>query len=630
MIATGKRSIENGKRYDHLFDRPIGKDILKKRDARVSDTVSLMQQAIRETRQDTLKIAKVLKRSSVRKTAKAIWDFCFNHFQYTQDAAGREQVRRPSRSWADRFSGIDCDCFTVFIGSVLYNLQIPFLIRLARYHKDQFEHVYPVALDKNQNEIIIDCVVHAFDYEANYTQKKDIEMDLEYLNGVPHERYNEFGDLIRFNNDLPIDAEDLFLDEMELEGLEGRAERQARRATRQAKRKDKKAVRKANNEAIKQLPTNERIKARLKQGLNVVNKVNPATALLRAGVLASMKLNLFNVASKLRFGYWTEAEAIRNNMDIGKFRQLKQIMTKMEKVYYGAGGNPAKLKEAILTGKGNRNRMVGLNGLGAIALYEDEDDLHVILGSELIEEVETPSLSGLGEVTTATAIASASGLIGVIAGLLKKLGVLFKSGTPQADQEMIQENTDLQEEQKRKFSFDKMRSNIERFNSKVAQFRSNGSTASDTPMLKSGVTDPMDDFSGEEDFSPDANYQDDFRTKDFNADSFAQGASKDATPDKPKGGFGTWVKENPVMAGAIGLAILGGGVYAIHAVKKSKGKSLNGVPKRKTKSTLRKKTTRKSKPSTKGRTQRTTSKRTTRKPTRRKPATKTVRAITLK
>jgi hypothetical protein len=479
-------------------------------------------------------------------------------------------------------------------------------------------------------------VVHAFDYEADYTQKKDIEMDLEYLNGVPHERYNEFGDLIRFNNDLPIDAQDLFLDEMELEGLEGRAERLARRAKRKTKRKDKKAARKANNAAIKKLPPKERIKARLKQGLNVVNKVNPATALLRAGVLASMKLNLFNVASKLRFGYWTEAEAIRNNMDIGKFRQLKQIMTKMGKVYYGAGGNPEKLKQAILTGKGNRNRMVGLNGLGAIELNEDEDDLHVILGSELMEEIETPSLSGLGEVTTAAAIASASGLIGVIAGLLKKLGVLFKSGTPQADQEMIQSNTDLQEERQRKFSFDKMRSNIERFNSKVAQFRNNGSTASNTPMLKSGGSDSMDDYSSEEDYSREVNYQDEFGAEDFSADNFTKGASKDSDSDeseKPKGSFGKWVKENPLIAGTIGLAILGGGVFAIHAVRKSKGKSLNGVPKRKTNSTLRKKTTRKSKPSkssTKGRTQRTTRKRTTRKTTRRKPATKTVRAITLK
>lgn len=607
MIATGKRKIESGKQYDHLFDRPIGNFIVKKRDARVSDTVSLMQKTIRETRQDTVKIAKALKRSSVRETCKAIWEFCFNHFQYTQDARGREQVRRPARSWADRFKGIDCDCFTVFIGSILYNLQIPFLIRLARYQKDQFEHVYPVALDKNQNEIIIDCVVHDFDYEVGYTQKKDIEMDLEYLNGVPQERHNEFGNLIRFQNDLPIDAEDLFLDEMELEGLDGRAERLARKAKRKDKRQTKKAVRKANNAAIKNLPRKERIRARLRQGLNVVNKVNPATALLRAGVLASMKLNLFKVASKLRYAYWTESEASRNNMDIMKFRQLKQIMAKIEKVYYGAGGNPQKLKQAILTGKGNRNRMVGLNGLGAIELYEDEDDLQVILGDELMDEVMDSSLSGLGEVTTAAAIASASGLIGMIAGLLKKLGVLFKKGTPQADQEMIQENTDSQEEQKRKFSFRKLRSNIERFNSKVAQFRNNGSVTSDsTPMLKSGASDSMNEFSRDGEFV----------TDDFIEEGFTDDPTKEKDPDEPKEGFVGWVKENPVIAGLIGLGVVAGGGFAIYKATQKKGKSLNGPPKRKSKSTIRKTTKRKSKPS---------------KPrTSRKRTTKTVRAITLK
>ena len=34
---------------------------------------------------------------------------------------------------------------------------------------------------------------------------------------------------ISYRNDLPIDAQDLFLNEMVLEGLEGKAEREARK-----------------------------------------------------------------------------------------------------------------------------------------------------------------------------------------------------------------------------------------------------------------------------------------------------------------------------------------------------------------------------------------------------------------
>ena len=37
--------------------------------------------------------------------------------------------------------------------------------------------------------------------------------------------------------------------------------------------------------------------------LNAVNKVNPATVLLRNGILASMKLNMRNVAARLRWSY---------------------------------------------------------------------------------------------------------------------------------------------------------------------------------------------------------------------------------------------------------------------------------------------------------------------------------------
>ena len=47
-----------------------------------------------------------------------------------------------------------------------------------------------------------------------------------------------------------------------------------------------------------------------------------------------MKLNIMKVASKLRFAYWSDAEARRNNMDLNKFNQLKRIREKLEKIFY--------------------------------------------------------------------------------------------------------------------------------------------------------------------------------------------------------------------------------------------------------------------------------------------------------
>lgn len=590
MIRTGKRTIRDGKEYDKYFKSAQGKVEVWLKNASVCDTVFFMKKIIKKTLSQTKPIARQLQLACVKKSCKAVWDFCFNHFQYTKDAPGKEQVRSPYRSWADRKRGIDCDCFTVLIGSILANMNIPFTIRLTRYTSSSFEHVYPVAFTPNGEQVVIDCVVHKFNYEAPYKQKKDVNMDFEYLNGVEMERYNEFGELVRFENDLPIDAEDLFLDDLELDGLEGRKERLARRAKRKAKRQQKKADRKARNAAIKKLPFKQRVKERLKQGLNIVNKLNPGAALLRAGILAAMKLNLFKVPSKLRFAYWTDAQARRNNMDMGKFSQLKRIMKKLQTAYYGAGGNPAKLKKAILTGRGNRNRQVALNGLGYIPEeISDDDDLETILGEDLLDEIEGAQLDGLGAVATAAtgaAIATATGLIGAIAALIGKLGGVFKKGSRQSEQEKIQQNTDNQHERTRKFSFNNLRDQVERFQSKITPLLPTRSAS----QLPTGIEPRLDPTVPQRTvFDNDANGQ-------FDDPDLEQTKNK-SSDQKPK--KGNWFKENPGKTAAIGAGVVGTGLLVAYLVKQSKKKkrSLNGLDgkkgKKKKKAPKRKTTRRK-------------------------------------
>ena len=112
-----------------------------------------------------------------------IWDFLFNHIQYKLDQKGLEQLRRPNRSWAERQTGIDCDCFSIFVSSILTNLKIPHEFRITKYNRDEYQHVYVIVpSDGKSGYITIDCVLSEFNYEKPFTAKKDFTMSLNGIN----------------------------------------------------------------------------------------------------------------------------------------------------------------------------------------------------------------------------------------------------------------------------------------------------------------------------------------------------------------------------------------------------------------------------------------------------------------
>ena len=585
-MITGKRNIKNGNEWDRFFTKPEGDFVSVKKDAKLTDTISLMQQVVEDTLDDTKEIAKKLQGASVLLTCNRIWNFCFSHFQYEKDEERMEQVRRPARAWHDRIKGIDCDCFTVFIGSVLTNLGIPFTMRMTRYESADFEHIYPVA-QSPEGDIIMDCVVHKFNYEVPYTQKKDVKMELQYLNGITGERFNEFGDKVRFMHELPIDAEDLFQKEMEFQELSGKEERQERKEERQ----EKKQERKENPGTVK-----EKLKAALKKGVNIVNKINPATALLRAGILASMKLNLFKVGSNLRFAYWTEEEAKKNEMDLAKFNQLQQIRVKLEKINFTAGGNTSSLKKSILTGKGNQDKMVQLNGFGAIiSAVQDEDDLRTILGDDIFYE-ELSGFDGLGSlgsaVATGAAVTAATGVLATISSLIKKVGDVFKKGSKAAQKFQIKANTDDAAEKTRKFSVknlvNKVKTKIQTKKESKALQEGEQSSDDDISVPDSGYSTGDDQIIPEDEMTDDGTSQ----TRSEETDTTDTGDGKE------KKGVMAWIKANPVPSTLIGLAVVGGAFLGIRAYTKSKSKKgMDGIPKKK--KSKKNKAAKKNKPSVK-------------------------------
>jgi hypothetical protein len=479
--------VRPGYEFDHYFPRAKLITITKKKGATVADTLKLIPAVIRETAFHTQKFAhEVIKAETVEQTCKNLWDFVYNHIAYKKDEDGKEQVRSPARTWHDRHNvdpktgepmGVDCDCMSLFIGSVLYNLNLParIVFRITKYSKSYFEHIYPVVVLPSGKEIIIDCVLHQFNKEEPYTEKKDTTMDLEYLNGVTDSSMNKL-----------YDAPDLMgiMDEREALSALGRILKRKAAAggggapakkplfkkkaapaggsapakkglfKRPAAAGAKKPILKKPIFKKKTAEQKKEKKAKVKKfigkGLHVTNRINPVTVALRNGVLAGMKLNFLKIAENLRWAYLSPEQAQAKGADMGKYQKLKGVREKLEKIFHGAGGKPENLKKSILTGRGNRDKAVPMNGLGYIpdnvdGLHE-EMPLNQLLGQDIYYSENVKGMEGLdgfeglegfGELgdlgaATAASVAAASTVLTTIAGLIKSIGSLFPNKTKAA------------------------------------------------------------------------------------------------------------------------------------------------------------------------------------------------------
>ena len=179
MQALRKRSIRPGREFDAFIPKSSRKDsvIRSAGKAKLHHTINLIKQMVRDTKGDTSLLAKKLKGRNLEHTCQNVWDFVYNHIQYTRDKAGIEQVRRPSRTWADRKHGVDCDCYSVFISSILSNLAIPHRLRITKYGgKPYFQHIYPVVPTRGNTYLALDCVTDQFNYEVPFSGVMDFDM----------------------------------------------------------------------------------------------------------------------------------------------------------------------------------------------------------------------------------------------------------------------------------------------------------------------------------------------------------------------------------------------------------------------------------------------------------------------
>lgn len=421
MEAGRKRNIQSGEGYTDLFPKAEGENKTIRKNADVTHTVAFVPKVVNETLYQTKGISQRLKANNTYETCKNIWHFVYQHIAYRKDQEGYEQIRSPARAWHDRLKGVDCDCYSVFISSILTNLRIPHILRITKYHRDYFQHIYPVVVLQGK-EIPIDCVTDQFNYEVPYSEKKDYPMDLQYLNGF--DDTSGMGELGRAFKRLPKQANRKTAQQKKRPSLFQKL---------RAKAEEKKKAQGSKNNNGQSKPKK---KGFFKKMLNVVNKINPATVLLRNGVLAAMKLNVKNVAGRLRWSYLTPEQAAQKGIDPSKFQRLVATREKLEKIFYGAGGNPKNLRKAMLGGKGNKDRAVaGLDGfedLSGIDYLNVYTPLPQLLGPEIYryENIEgMEGFSGLGQLGEPLSLASVGAAMGVIAGIvasLKQIGDIFK------------------------------------------------------------------------------------------------------------------------------------------------------------------------------------------------------------
>ncbi len=459
-VTSGYRAIKDGSRYNPYFPPPDERDRVIIDDGEVTDTVELMEKVVWKYLDDTKRIAPLLRRPSTHETCKAIWEFIYGYVQYKLDKRGLEQLRRPARSWAERATGVDCDCMSIFASSILTNLKIPHKFRITKYSQDSWQHVYVIVPTTGANKYcVIDAVVSEFNYEKKYTDKMDYDMNLKGINvavlsGVSgNDHYDAVMATSLSGIGLGATTNQSDLDKL-YQNLVATRNAVAQNPGLVSTVDDPQALIKMldyaiqywytdkRNEALEVLSKNEaqlnmsngvssiggiafdndelalsgvnvkgfftnvkntvktvgqKVGQAAKVAVKAVVKYNPLSIAARGGFLLAMKLNLGKMASKLKWAYGTQQQAAAKGVNAATWQKSKNALSKVESLFADKlQGSKAALQNAILKGKAGN-----LSGI-----------------------VEDQMLGQLGDPASATVIAAAAPVIIATIKILKESGLI--------------------------------------------------------------------------------------------------------------------------------------------------------------------------------------------------------------
>lgn len=131
--------------YDHLIAKGTGKSFKVYYSNKLEDVLDDIRASIKNYSWEVKALATHLKASTAIQSIFNIWHFCINNIKYKLEPEGEEILRTPARSWADRFTGIDCDCFTILTSSLLKEMGfMPAFVVIAQNGDSTFTHIYTV------------------------------------------------------------------------------------------------------------------------------------------------------------------------------------------------------------------------------------------------------------------------------------------------------------------------------------------------------------------------------------------------------------------------------------------------------------------------------------------------------
>lgn len=184
-ISAGlKRNLKIGKEYNKLIPS-VKCERTNLGEGDTFKTVNWMKGWIEKYNYQTAKISPILQGRSLQETVNNIYQFLYDHVQYTADGP-LQQLRSPACTWTQRKKGVDCKSYSVFASSVLSNLGIKHFIRQIRqpyFYPEEFTHVYVVvpidqtvsSYQKNTPTYVLDATKHQ-NTESDYIEKSDVQM----------------------------------------------------------------------------------------------------------------------------------------------------------------------------------------------------------------------------------------------------------------------------------------------------------------------------------------------------------------------------------------------------------------------------------------------------------------------
>ena len=165
--------------YSHLIDTADGAKTLKGYGFEKA-TLDELVNACQNYRQ-VERLAAHLKDDDEMQSAFNVWHWLHTNVRYNYDTPGEEEIRTPARVWADRESGVDCDCLAVFTACLLICMGYKPTFEIVAFNNSPtYSHIYV-----NLDGMAIDRVLPVFlARPGNITKTQIMEIPVYSLSGI--------------------------------------------------------------------------------------------------------------------------------------------------------------------------------------------------------------------------------------------------------------------------------------------------------------------------------------------------------------------------------------------------------------------------------------------------------------